>query len=127
MPFLPSPDLMQNARRALALPDSVLLRECEVEVFIGSGPGGQHRNKTESAVRIHHIATGLTAFAAERRSQLQNKSAALRRLREKLARITEVPKVRRPTLPTHASVERRLRDKKLASLRRKERQLPGDF
>jgi hypothetical protein len=66
-------------------PDEALLRDCRVETFRGPGPGGQKRNKTSSAVRITHQPTGLSAIAGESRSQSQNKSTALRRLRLRMA------------------------------------------
>ncbi|HEY4785594.1 MAG TPA: peptide chain release factor-like protein, partial [Bacteroidales bacterium] len=50
-----------------------------------SGPGGQHVNKTESAVRAIHIPSGIQVTASDSRSQLQNKKLALERLREKIA------------------------------------------
>jgi hypothetical protein len=65
--------------------DPVLLRQCEVDTYRASGPGGQHRNKTESAVRLHHQPTGLMAHGDESRSQHENKAKALKRLREHLA------------------------------------------
>jgi hypothetical protein len=61
--------------------DDQLLRECKLDAFRGSGPGGQKRNKTSSAVRLTHIPTGVFATASEFRSQAQNRAAALRRLR----------------------------------------------
>ena len=67
------------------LSDEQLLSRCRVEAYRGPGPGGQKRNKTSSAVRITHEATGFSAIAGESRSQSQNKSKALRRLRLKLA------------------------------------------
>jgi protein subunit release factor B len=100
------------ARRALALPDEALLAECEVAFFTGGGPGGQHRNKTESAVRLLHRPTGLLVTATERRSQAQNRAAALERLRERLAPLSLRPKVRRPTRPTRGAKERRLAEKR---------------
>lgn len=100
------------ARRALALPDAALLAECEETFFTGSGPGGQHRNKTESAVRLVHRATGTAVTATERRSQAQNRGAALARLRERLVALARRPKPRRPTRPTRGSKERRLAEKK---------------
>ncbi len=67
------------------LDDSALLSECEVDTYRASGPGGQKRNKTESAVRLRHRATGLQAIAEESRSQAENRSRALKRLRKTLA------------------------------------------
>jgi peptide chain release factor len=49
-----------------------------------SGPGGQHVNKTESAVRATHLPSGISVMASERRSQFQNKSEAISRLKEKV-------------------------------------------
>ena len=62
-----------------------LLAECEVTRTRVGGPGGQRRNKVETAVRILHRATGVTAAAAERRSQVENQRVALFRLRVSLA------------------------------------------
>jgi peptide chain release factor 1 len=58
-------------------------RELRVETVRGSGPGGQHKNKTESAVRITHVPTGVQAYA-DSRSQHQNKVLALALLRARL-------------------------------------------
>jgi hypothetical protein len=65
--------------------DSKLLEDCEVRFLRRSGPGGQHRNKTETAVCLKHRATGIEAEAAERRSQADNKRVATFRLRLNLA------------------------------------------
>lgn len=111
MTTIPEP-LRAAARRALALSDAALLAECEETFFIGSGPGGQHRNKTESAVRIVHRLTGMTVTATERRSQLQNRGAALERLRERLEPLARQPKIRRPTKPSRGAKERRITEKK---------------
>lgn len=100
------------ARRALALDDEALARECEEDFFIASGPGGQHRNKTESGVRLTHPPTGVTVTATERRSQAQNRGMAMLRLRMELKTLTFVPKKRRPTRPTLGSKKRRLESKK---------------
>ena len=110
-----SAEVKAAARRAKSLPDDVLLEECELDVFVASGPGGQHRNKTESGVRIVHKPTGVTVTATERRSQHENRSHALARLRERLEKLAFVPKVRRPTKKTRGSQERRLTAKKQAS------------
>lgn len=100
------------ARRAAALPDPALLAECEEAFFTAGGPGGQHRNKTESAVRLVHGPTGAVVTATERRSQARNRSAALARLRLRLEALARRPKPRRATRPPRASKERRLSEKK---------------
>jgi protein subunit release factor B len=105
-------EIRATARRALALADEALLADCDESFFVGGGPGGQHRNKTESGVRLVHRPTGLTVTATERRSQAQNRAAALERLRERLAPLAVRPKVRRPTRPTRGSKERRIAEKK---------------
>ncbi|KAI4321219.1 hypothetical protein MLD38_034626 [Melastoma candidum] len=69
----------------LEMTDGELMRQCEMDTFKASGPGGQHRNKRESAVRIKHVPTGIVAQAVEDRSQHKNRAAALLRLRALLA------------------------------------------
>lgn len=69
----------------LALADDKLLAQCKVETYRASGPGGQHRNKTSSAVRLTHLPTGVSATATERRSQHENRRAAVGRLRTAIA------------------------------------------
>ncbi len=100
------------ARRAVSLPDEALLGECEETFFVAGGPGGQHRNKTESGVRLVHRPTGVLVTATERRSQAQNRGTALERLRERLAPLAVRPKVRRATRPTRGAKERRIAEKK---------------
>jgi ribosome-associated protein len=107
-----SPIRRQAALTALQLDDESLLKACEVEYFIASGPGGQHRNTTASGVRLTHPPTELSVTATERRSQVQNKGVALERLREGLKALTFVPKIRRATKPTKGSQRRRLEGKK---------------
>src|SRR5437899_292194 len=65
-----------------ALSDAELLGQCEVDTYRASGPGGQKRNKTSSAVRLRHAPSGLCVIAEESRSQHENKAKALRRLRQ---------------------------------------------
>jgi len=67
------------------LPIEKLLADCELRRQRRSGPGGQHRNKVETAVVIEHVPTGVSAEASERRSQEQNRKVAIQRLRVALA------------------------------------------
>ena len=62
------------------LDDDQLLAQCEVDTYRASGPGGQKRNKTSSAVRLRHSPSGLIVIAEESRSQHENKAKALKRL-----------------------------------------------
>ena len=66
------------------LTDVQLLDQCAVDTYRASGPGGQKRNKTSSAVRLRHPPSGLMVIAEESRSQHENKARALRRLRQAL-------------------------------------------
>jgi ribosome-associated protein len=116
-----SPQVRRAAAEALGLEDEALLRACEESFFVGSGPGGQHRNKTASAVRLLHVPTGLSVTATERRSQAQNRSVALRRLRSALRALAYVPRPRRPTRPSRAAKEKRLKAKRHTARRKAER------
>ena len=75
----------------LALDDAALLAQCSVDRFRASGPGGQKRNVTDSAVRLRHAPSGLTGEAVESRSQHENRARALRRLRGAIALHLRVP------------------------------------
>ena len=67
------------------LADEKLVAECRFEAFVGSGPGGQKRHKTNAAVRYTHLPSGYSAVATDSRSQRENRIHALRNLRHKLA------------------------------------------
>jgi ribosome-associated protein len=96
------------------LTDAALLAQCDVQAHRASGPGGQHRNKAETAVRVVHRPSGISVEGKDERSRTQNLRIALRRLREKLARRAYRPPPRHATKPSRASKERRLEAKKRA-------------
>jgi len=75
----------------LRLDDVALLKGCQQERYRASGPGGQRRNKVETAIRLHHRSSGLVAQAEESRYLEENRSRALRRLRERMALELRVP------------------------------------
>lgn len=77
--------------------DDDLLRQCEIETFRSSGPGGQHVNKTESAVRLRHLPSGVVVTSQQERSQHRNKEICLRKLREKIEKLNYRAPKRVPT------------------------------
>lgn len=79
--------------------DAVLLAACAIDTYRASGPGGQKRNKTSSAVRLRHLPTGLLVIAEESRSQHDNKAKALVRLRRAFALELREPPADGITLP----------------------------
>jgi protein subunit release factor A len=99
----------------------LLEREVEVDVFRASGPGGQHVNKTESALRLTHLPSGVVVVAQDSSSQHRNRDIAFERLIERLEKLNYVPKKRVPTRPTRASKERRIEAKKREGARKQTR------
>jgi len=91
--------------------DEDLLRECEVDTFRASGPGGQHVNKTESAVRLRHLPSGVVVTSQQQRSQHQNKSLCLKKLRDKIEKLNYRPAKRVPTRVPRSAKNRTLEAK----------------
>ncbi len=116
MPPIPIPDS-----------DEDLLAECEVETFRSGGPGGQHANKVESAVRLRHRPSGETVTRRDTRSQHRNKQLALNELRRRLEKLNQPRKRRVKTKPTVASKRRRVEAKRRRAEKKKFRRPPrGD-
>jgi len=88
-----------------------LEREVEIDVFRASGPGGQHVNKTESALRLTHPPSGVVVIAQDSSSQHRNRETAFARLAERLERLNYVPKKRIATKPSAAARKRRVEHK----------------
>src|SRR6476619_2516091 len=104
-----------------ALDRETLEREVETDVFRSSGPGGQHVNKTNSALRLTHWPSGVVVVAQDSPSQHRNREIAFERLAARLARLNHVPKKRVATKPTRASRERRLVGKKQVGAKKQRR------
>ena len=98
-----------------------LARQCDITFHRASGPGGQHRNKVETAVRVVHRPTGLIARASERRSREQNRREALKRLAEKIALRSRRPKPRVATVKSEAVREREREERARASEKKRAR------
>lgn len=105
--------------------DEALLRECEVETFRSSGPGGQHVNTTESGVRLRHLPSGVVVASREERSQHRNKATCLRRLRERVERLNRRPAKRVATRPSKAAKARTLEQKARRSRLKRQRSKPS--
>ena len=100
------------------------LRDVEITFIRVGGPGGQHRNKTETGVRLLHTPTGITVTATERRSRRQNLDVAFERLKKKLEEYYRPKKKRVATKPTRASKEKRLASKQKRAATKRSRQRP---
>jgi protein subunit release factor B len=96
-----------------------LKKQVVIETYRSRGPGGQRKNKTETAVRLRHIPTGITVTATEQRFQSQNLRLAFERLRERLHRLRQKKRPRIPTVVSLKSIERRIGKKKLLSAKKK--------
>jgi hypothetical protein len=84
-PFVDPAFKMVEAPHPATIDEEILARDCEILTGRVGGPGGQHRNRVDTAVWVMHVPTGIEAQASERRSQIENKRMAMRRLRRKLA------------------------------------------
>ena len=106
--------------------DEELLSQCKVETFRSSGKGGQHANKTESAVRLTHIESGIQVICQNERSQYLNKIKCIKELRLRIKKNNYKPPKRIKTKPTRSSIEKRLLSKKHKSEKKKNRK-KNDF
>ncbi|HEY4998211.1 MAG TPA: peptide chain release factor-like protein [Usitatibacter sp.] len=98
-----------------------LEREVDVEVFRASGPGGQHVNKTESALRLIHRPSGVVVISRDSPSQHRNRETASERLIARLERLNHVPKKRVATRPSRAAKQRRIEAKKIRTVTKRGR------
>ena len=117
----PMPSRNPQSPPPYALDRETLEREVVLEAFRSTGAGGQHVNKTESALRLTHLPSGVVIVARDTRSQHRNREVAFERLVERLRRLNHVPVKRVPTKPTFASRKRRLETKKVLGKKKQAR------
>lgn len=116
---MPSMDSNQPTYRDFArwaaLPLEEIERDCDVQAFRASGPGGQCVNTTDSAVRMTHLPSGLSVTSRESRSQFRNRQLCLQKLRRLFEAKARPPKARRATKIPRRAKEARLADKRRRS------------
>jgi protein subunit release factor B len=115
------PKLAPQRPPPYALDREILEREVEMQFLRASGPGGQHVNKTESALRLTHWPSGVVLVVQDSSSQHRNRDIAFERLVERLKRLNYVKPRRVPTKPTKASRKRRLEGKKQLGVKKQGR------
>ena len=109
-----------------SLDRATLAREVLIEAFRASGPGGQHVNKTNSALRLTHPASGVVVISQDSPSQFRNREIAFGRLMARLKALNHVPRKRVATKPSVGAVERRLAEKRHRSGAKARRTRVGD-
>ncbi len=95
----------------IQLDRETLERESDLTFFVAGGPGGQHRNKVATGVRLVHRPSGFVVTATERRSQTANRDMAFARLADRLQAASVIPTPRVTTRPSRAKRQRRLAEK----------------
>ena len=113
------------ARKPFAEDLESLRKEVIVETYRSTGPGGQRKDKKETAIRLTHIPTGITVVAAERRSQAMNREIAFERLQVKLLQLNRTRKPRKPVKSPASALRKWEEGKRRQSEKKKLRQRPG--
>ena len=100
----------------------ILKHQVTLETYRSRGPGGQRKNKVETAVRLKHFPSGVTVIATEHRSQAENRKLAFERLRQRLVKLNQPRRRRIPTSVSLKAIERRKEEKKARSKKKRVRQ-----
>ena len=103
-----------------------LKKQVIIETYRSSGPGGQRKNKVETAVRLKHLPSGMTVVATEHRSQADNRKLAFERLRDRLIKLNRPRKRRIPTSVSLKTIEKRIEEKRIRSKKKRLRQKPQE-
>jgi len=103
------------------IPPEIKGEDIEIEHIRGSGPGGQHRNKRFTGIRMTHLPTGLVVMATERRSQKQNLMLAYERLDERITKHFHKAVPRVATRVSKTQKKKRLSDKRTVASKKQGR------
>ena len=104
----------------------ILKRQVILETYRSSGPGGQRKNKVETAVRLKHLPSGVTVVATEHRSQSENRRLAFERLRKRLIKLNRPQRRRMATSTPRTAIEKRMEQKRIRSKKKRLRQKESD-
>jgi ribosome-associated protein len=114
--------MVKPAQQKYDTDPEVLKQQVVIETFRSSGPGGQRKNKRETAVRLKHLPSGMTVTATEHRYQAQNLKLAFERLRERLQKLNQAKRHRIPTSVPLGVMERKKKEKRIQSMQKRLRQ-----
>jgi len=117
---------MRRGHQIYDIDPELLKKQVIVETYRSSGPGGQRKNKVETAVRLKHLPSGITVVATEHRSQAENRKLAFERLRDRLIKLNRPKKRRIPTSAPLIAIQKRMEGKKIRSKKKLLRQRPQE-
>ncbi len=116
----------KSPKKGYATDLETLYGEVRIEYYRSRGPGGQRKNKKETAVRLKHLPSGIAVTATESRYQAVNKKRAFQRLQEKLNQLNKPKRMRIPTVVSLEDKERRRREKRRLSQKKRLRRAVGE-
>ncbi len=116
----------KSSKKRYATDLKTLDGEVRIEYYRSRGPGGQRKNKKETAVRLKHLPSGVTVTATESRYQAVNKRRAFQRLQEKLKQLNKPAKMRIPIVVSLEKKERRRKEKRRLSQKKRWRRAVGE-
>ncbi len=114
--------MINPAKKRFDINLKTIKKQVTIETFRSRGPGGQRKNKTETAVRLRHLPSGITLIAKEHRSQAQNLKLAFERLKDRLMRLNQPEKKRIPTSVPMKAILTRKEEKRIISTKKRLRQ-----
>lgn len=117
--------MAQKKKIILPEDDEALLRECRFTATRSSGPGGQHVNTTDTAIRLEHLPTGLVVNSQRHRSQAMNRRDCIVKLRTLVARLNYRKPKRTPTRVSRGALERRRKARDQQSQKKSQRRRPS--